>query len=81
MVRPGRALVVPLVSLIFESDSYFVYVDAGNHLLERRKVGIGAWDEEGYARVTSGLNAGDRVVARGALQVNALWHQAHGENS
>jgi len=81
IVRPGRALVVPLDSLVFESDSYFVYLDAGNHLLERRKVNIGAWNREGYARVISGLSSGERVVARRTLQVNALWHQAHGESS
>jgi len=81
IVRPGQALVVPLAALVFETDSYFVYVDAGNHLLQRRKVTIGAWNQEGYARITSGLTAGERIVARGSLQVNALWHQAHGENS
>ncbi len=81
VVRPGQALVVPLDSLVFESDSYFVYLDTGNHLLERRKVGVGAWSQEGYARVTWGLSAGDRVVSGETLQVNALWHQAHGESS
>jgi Cu(I)/Ag(I) efflux system membrane fusion protein len=80
VVRPGEALVVPLVSLVFETDNYFVYLDTGNHLLERRKVQVGTWGEEGYARVTSGLSSGDRVVARGALQVNAMWHRAHGES-
>jgi Cu(I)/Ag(I) efflux system membrane fusion protein len=80
VVRPGQALVVPLVSLVFETENYFVYLDTGNHLLERRKVEVGTWGQEGYARVTSGLSPGDRVVARGALQVNALWHRAHGES-
>jgi membrane fusion protein, copper/silver efflux system len=81
VVRPGTALVVPLDALVFESENYFVYVDTGNHLLERRTVHIGTWSQQGYARVISGLNPGDRVVVQGALQVNALWHQAHGESS
>lgn len=80
-VRPGQALIVPLDALVFETDKYFAYVDAGNHLLERRTVTIGAWDQEGYARVVSGLSAGDRVVTGETMQVNALWHQARGESS
>jgi len=81
VVRPGQALVVPLDALVFETDKYFAFVDAGNHLLERRVVSIGAWDQEGYARVISGLSAGDRVVTGETIQVNALWHQARGESS
>ncbi len=80
-VRSGQALIVPLDALVFETDKYFAYVDAGNHLLERRTVVIGAWDQEGYARVISGLSAGDRVVTGETMQVNALWHQARGESS
>jgi len=80
-VRPGQALLVPLDALVFETDKYFAYVDAGNHMLERRTVVIGAWDQEGYARVISGLRAGDRVVTGETIQVNALWHQARGESS
>jgi len=81
VVRPGQALVVPLGALVFESENYFVYVDSGNHLLERRTVHIGTWNQPDYARVVSGLNPGDRVVVRGTLQINALWHQAQGESS
>jgi len=81
VVRPGQALVLPLGALVFESENYFVYVDSGNHLLERRTVHIGTWNQADYARVVSGLNPGDRVVVRGTLQINALWHQAQGESS
>jgi len=81
VVQPGQALVVPLDALVFETDKYFAYVDSGNDLLERRAVTIGAWNEEGYARVISGLSAGDRVVTGQTIQVNAVWHQAHGESS
>jgi len=81
VVRPGTALVVPIDALVFETENYFAYVDAGGGRLERRQVSIAAWDREGYARIISGLSAGDRVVTGETLQVNALWHQAHGESS
>jgi Cu(I)/Ag(I) efflux system membrane fusion protein len=81
IVRSGEALLVPLDALVFETDHYFAYVDIGNNLFERRQVTIGAWDQEGYARVISGLREGDRVVTGQTIQVNALWHQSHGESS
>jgi len=74
-------VVVPQDALIFETDSYFAYVDVGNGRLDRRKVTIVSWSERGSARVLAGLAAGDRVVIDETLQVNALWHQAHGESS
>ncbi len=81
IVRPGEAVLVPLDALIFETDHYFAYVAVGNNLLERRQVTIGNWDQEGYARVIAGLQVGDRVVTNQTIQVNALWHQSHGESS
>jgi len=80
-VSPGEALIVPLDALVFETDKYYAYVDAGSGLLERREVVIGSWNQKGYARVVSGLKAGDRVVTGETMQVNALWHQARGESS
>ena len=77
----GNALLVPQDALVFETDSYFAYVDIGNGRLDRRKVAIASWADRGSARVISGLAAGDRVVIGETLQVNALWHQAHGESS
>ncbi|HLX38610.1 MAG TPA: efflux RND transporter periplasmic adaptor subunit [Candidatus Binataceae bacterium] len=77
----GNAVVVPLDALVFDDDRYYVYVDIGNGRIDRRAVAIGAWSEEGIARVISGLKPGDRVVDQESLQVNALWHQAHGESS
>ncbi len=77
----GSALVVPQEALIFETDSYYTYVDMGNGRFDRRKVTIASWSRKGVARVLSGLATGDRVVVGEALQVNALWHEAHGESS
>jgi membrane fusion protein, copper/silver efflux system len=81
IARLGEAVLVPLDALMFETDHYFAYVAAGDNLLERRQVAIGNWNQEGYARVISGLHVGDRVVTNQTIQVNALWHQSHGESS
>jgi Cu(I)/Ag(I) efflux system membrane fusion protein len=80
-VLPGEVTVVPRDALVFETDAYFAYIDAGGDRLERRKVGVSAWSQEGYARVTSGLEPGDRVVTGATIQVDELWHEAHGERS
>ncbi|HVN29762.1 MAG TPA: efflux RND transporter periplasmic adaptor subunit, partial [Candidatus Binataceae bacterium] len=77
----GSTLLIPQDALIFETDSYYAYVDVGNGRLDRRPVTIASWTERGLVRVLSGLTAGDRVVIGETLQVNALWHQAHGESS
>ncbi len=81
IVRPGQALIVPLAAVVFETDRYFAYVDVGNDRLERRTVVLGSWNQQGYARVISGLGPGDRVVTTEALQIDELWHEAHGESS
>ncbi|HEY6420391.1 MAG TPA: efflux RND transporter periplasmic adaptor subunit [Candidatus Binataceae bacterium] len=81
VTRPGSALVVPQDALVFETNSYFAFVDDGAGGLERRKVSIASWNGQGFARVVSGLKAGDKVVTGETLQVNALWHEAHGESS
>jgi Cu(I)/Ag(I) efflux system membrane fusion protein len=77
----GDALVVPREALVFDTDKYYAFVAVGTDRLERRAVAIAAWNQEGFARVVSGLQAGDRVVDGESLQVDALWHQAHGESS
>jgi len=81
IVRPGSALIVPIDALIFETDSYFAYVEEASGRVDRRKVVIASWNREGYARVVSGLKTGDRVVSGETIQVNALWHEAHGQHS
>jgi len=78
VTQPGAALVVPQEALVFETDAYYVFVDRGNGLFERRKVQIAAWRESGFTRVTAGLSAGEKVVAGGSLQVDELWHEAAG---
>jgi len=77
----GDAPVVPREALVFDTDKYYAFVDAGNGRIERRAVLIASWSQEGFARVLSGLKSGERVVDAESLQVSALWHQAHGEGA
>ncbi len=81
VTRPGEALVVPQDALVFDIDNYYAFVEVSPGTFEHRKVTIASWSKVGYARVVSGLKAGDRVVGGETLQVNALWHEAHGESS
>ena len=79
--RPGEALVIPQDALVFDIDNYYAFVEVSPGTFEHRKVSISSWSRVGYARIVSGLKAGDRVVSGETLQVNALWHEAHGESS
>ena len=81
VTRPGQALVIPQDALVFDIDNYYAFVELSPGTFEHRKVSIASWSRVGYARVLSGLKAGDRVVSGETLQVNALWHEAHGESS
>jgi len=78
---PGEALVVPQEAVVFETDGYFAFVEVGPRRFARRPVRLASWNEQGYARVTSGIAEGDRVLTDLSLFVNALWHQARGESS
>jgi len=81
VTRPGQALVIPQDALVFDIDNYYAFVEVSPGMFEHRKVSIASWSRVGYAHVVSGLKAGDRVVSGETLQVNALWHEAHGESS
>jgi len=81
VTRPGGALVVPQEALVFDDDNYYAFVQTGPKRVARRTVTIASWNEHGYARVISGLKAGENVIVRKSLQLNALWHAAHGESS
>jgi Cu(I)/Ag(I) efflux system membrane fusion protein len=81
VTRPGAALLVPQAALVFDADAYYAFVQTGANTVERRTVQIAAWNERGYARVVSGLKPGERIIAHKSLQLNAVWHAAHGESS
>jgi membrane fusion protein, copper/silver efflux system len=81
VTHPGSALVVPQTALVFDGDAYYAFVKTGTNTVERRLVQITTWNDQGYARVVSGLSSGEPVITRKSLQLNALWHEAHGESS
>ncbi|MBV8774188.1 MAG: hypothetical protein JO166_17920, partial [Deltaproteobacteria bacterium] len=76
---PRFALVVPQNALVFDGDSYYAFVEVAPGHFQRRAVHIGSWNEQGNARVYSGLTAGDQVAVQ-SLKLNALWHEARGES-
>lgn len=79
IVNPDYALVVPQSALAFDGDAYYAFVETAPNTLERRKVNLNSWNEEGFARIKTGLRPGERVVSQ-ALKVNALWHSTRGES-
>jgi membrane fusion protein, copper/silver efflux system len=81
VTRPGAALVVPQTALVFDGNAYYAFVQTGANTVERRSVQIATWNDQGYARVVSGLRSGERVITRKSLQLNALWREAHGQSS
>jgi membrane fusion protein, copper/silver efflux system len=81
VTRPGSALVVPQTALVFEGNVYYAFVQIGLNTIERRSVQIATWNDQGYARVVSGLKPGERVVTRKSLQLEAVWRAAHGQSS
>jgi len=61
-------VVVPETAMVETQGLYFVYTQLTPELFERRQVMVGASD--GQSRViTSGLNANERIVSRGATLV------------
>ncbi len=79
VTRPGSALVVPQEAVVFDDDAYYAFIKTAPNQFERREVAIGSWNDQGYARIVSGLSAGDNVMAN-SLKLNALWHEAKGES-
>jgi len=81
VTRAGAALVVPQTALVFEGNAYYAFVQTGANMVERRAVQIATWNDQGYARIVSGLKSGERVITHQSLQLDALWREAHGESS
>ena len=77
----GSALVIPQSALVFDENAYYVFILVAEDTVERRRVEIADWNERGYARVTSGINPGERFLTTQSLRMNSLWHMAHGETS
>lgn len=62
------ALVVPATAVTEAQGLYYVYVQLDAECYERREVALGASNGE-EIQLLSGINAGERVVTRGAINV------------
>ena len=80
-ISPGLALAIPQSALVFDDNAYYAFILVGPNGVERRRVEIADWNERGYARVTDGINRGERFLTTEALRMNSLWHTALGETS
>ena len=64
----AEALVVPVTAVTEAQGLYYVYVQLDAECYERREVKLGASDGE-RVQLLSGIEAGERVVTRGAVNV------------
>ncbi len=65
---PG--LILPAAAVVREAEKSFVYVQKSAGHFERREVSLGR-TTDGEVEITSGLKAGEQVVAEGALLLRA----------
>lgn len=68
-VAQASAPVVPTSALLMNNDDTTVFVEVTPWTFVRRKVEIGN-EENGRARIQTGLNAGERVVIKGGVLLN-----------
>ena len=73
---------VPASAVVDDAGQPIVFVQAGGESFERRPVRVGGPREDGYVEIGEGLDAGERIVIRGAhlVRLAALSPQtpAHG---
>lgn len=71
---PSKAPAVPTDAVIREGEVATVWVETEPMLFKRRVVEIGI-QQDGFTQIRSGLDAGELVVARGAIFVDNEWRQ------
>lgn len=64
---------VPPEAIVWDGDKSVVWVQTGPLVFQRREVTT-AREQSGYVMVTSGLSAGEKVAARGAIFIDNEWH-------
>jgi membrane fusion protein, heavy metal efflux system len=70
----SSAPAVPTDAVIREGDIATVWVETEPMLFKRRVVDIGI-QQDGLTQIRSGLDAGELVVAQGAIFVDNEWRQ------
>jgi membrane fusion protein, heavy metal efflux system len=66
--EPVDGLAIPVPAVIDDGGQYVAYVQAAGEAFERRPIRLGIRDGD-WVQVLDGLQAGERVVTRGAYQV------------
>ncbi len=78
----GAGVSIPASAVVDDAGQPIVFVQAGGESFERRPVRVGRPREGGYVDILTGLDAGERIVTRGAhlIRLAALSPQtpAHG---
>jgi membrane fusion protein, heavy metal efflux system len=69
-----RALAVPVEAVIWQADVAMVWVEREPLIFERRKVKVGL-EQDGRWQINDGLEAGERVVGRGAIYLQNQLQQ------
>jgi cobalt-zinc-cadmium efflux system membrane fusion protein len=62
----AREVAVPAEAVVDDGGQTIVFVQTGGERFERRPVRVGGPREGGFLQIASGLEAGERVVTRGA---------------
>jgi len=76
----GGGVSIPADAIVDDGGQPVVFVQAGGESFERRPVRLGGPREGGYVEIVSGLQAGERIVTRGAhlVRLAALSPQTPG---
>jgi multidrug efflux pump subunit AcrA (membrane-fusion protein) len=71
---------VPVDAVVDDGGQSIVFVQTGGETFERRPVRIGGAREGGFVQIVEGLEAGERIVTRGAnlVRLAALSPQTPG---
>jgi membrane fusion protein, heavy metal efflux system len=69
-----RTLAVPVEAVIWQADVAMVWVEREPLVFERRKVKVGL-EQDGRWQINDGLEAGERVVGRGAIYLQNQLQQ------
>lgn len=76
----AEGVTIPASAVVDDAGQPIVFVQAGGESFERRPVRVGGPREGGYVHIVSGLDAGERIVSRGAhlVRLAALSPQTPG---
>ncbi|MDP1569277.1 MAG: efflux RND transporter periplasmic adaptor subunit [Vicinamibacterales bacterium] len=82
LIGPDAAggVTIPASAVVDDAGQPIVFVQTGGERFERRPVRLGSAREGGYVQIVSGLDAGERIVSRGAhlVRLAALSPQTPG---